>query len=178
MKNFYKVLSLMNFSEIELVKSSYRTLAKKYHPDTSHKNSEDRMVEINQAFEILGDPVSKCEYDKQLKEYLLKKSSGDLRSVEPENLNNKKPLGKRIFDNVNYAINSFVKHQNELARERENAYISGRDMSDWNLVHSYLRNIGPIRKGLGEALLERGLLKKVDEQLVPTEEFQRLRRSK
>lgn len=112
MKNFYEVLSLMNFSEIELVKSSYRTLAKKYHPDTSHKNSEDRMVEINQAFEILGDPVSKSEYDKQLKEYLLKESSSDLRSVEPEDLNNKKSLGKRISDNVNYAINSFVKYQN------------------------------------------------------------------
>lgn len=162
MKNYYEVLSLMNFSEIELVKSSYRTLAKKYHPDTSHKNSADKMVEINQAFEILGDSVSKSNYDKQLKKYLLEtnKSSSDSKRIEPETLNKKKPLGKRISDNVNYAINSFVKHQNELAREKENAYILGLDMSDWNLVHSYLRNIGPVRKGLGEALLERGLLKK------------------
>ncbi len=65
MQDFYKVLGVdRNASEKE-VKSAYRKLAKKYHPDTnSGKEAEQKFKEISEAYSVIGDPEKRKLYDK------------------------------------------------------------------------------------------------------------------
>ena len=62
--NYYLVLGLTNDSSQSEIKNQYRKLAKQYHPDRNKNSSEEKMAEINKAYEILSDKKLKIEYDK------------------------------------------------------------------------------------------------------------------
>ena len=50
----------------EEIKKNFRELAKKTHPDKTKDDSEEEMIKINKAYEILSDDVSKERYDRYL----------------------------------------------------------------------------------------------------------------
>ena len=62
--NYYTVLGLGSDATSEEIKTSYRKLAKEWHPDRKKMNSEKKMAEINQAYETLSDEKLRKEYDK------------------------------------------------------------------------------------------------------------------
>ena len=62
--NYYLILGLTNDSSSSEIKSQYRKLAKQYHPDRNKDSSEEKMAQINKAYEILSDKKLKAEYDK------------------------------------------------------------------------------------------------------------------
>ncbi len=69
-KDFYKILGVDENASQEQIKSAYRQLAKKYHPDT-HKNdkqAEERFKEISEAYAVLKDKEKRKKYD-QLRKY-------------------------------------------------------------------------------------------------------------
>jgi curved DNA-binding protein CbpA len=57
----YDVLQVQRTAMPEVVRAAYRALAWKYHPDTGAE--PDRMVPINDAWHILGNPVRRAAYD-------------------------------------------------------------------------------------------------------------------
>lgn len=64
-KKLYEVLELPNTASIDDVKSAYKKLALKYHPDKT-KNDEamaERFKEISNAYQVLSDPQKKQQYD-------------------------------------------------------------------------------------------------------------------
>lgn len=64
-KDFYKTLGVnSDVSEKDLTKA-YRSLARKYHPDANPNDSaaEDRFKAISEAYDVLGDPERRKEYD-------------------------------------------------------------------------------------------------------------------
>jgi len=65
MKNdHYKVLEVARDASAEDIQHAYRTLALVYHPDrNSAPEAAARMTAINQAWEVLGDPRRRSEYD-------------------------------------------------------------------------------------------------------------------
>lgn len=71
MVNYYKVLQVTDFAEIEVIQASYRALSKKYHPDVNANADPKIMVEINEAYEILKDKEAKKAYDEQLKSFIV-----------------------------------------------------------------------------------------------------------
>ncbi len=64
MKNYYFILGLNTFAHIQEVKRAYRKLALQFHPDKNPSaEAASIFVEVNEAYEILGDPQRKFEYD-------------------------------------------------------------------------------------------------------------------
>lgn len=70
MKNYYKILQVDEDASDEIIKVAHKSLVKKYHPDLNkgkdRKVYEKRIKEINEAYEILSDPILKMEYDRKL----------------------------------------------------------------------------------------------------------------
>src|SRR2546426_9553300 len=63
---YYDVLGVERSADEGELKSAFRKLAMKWHPDRnpSDKNSETRFKEINEAYEILKDPDMRSAYDR------------------------------------------------------------------------------------------------------------------
>ncbi len=64
-RDYYKILGVGRAATEKEIKSAYRKLAQKYHPDKNpnDKAAEDRFKEINEAYEVLGDPQKRAKYD-------------------------------------------------------------------------------------------------------------------
>jgi len=65
--NYYKALGVTRDATQEEIKNKFRELAKKTHPDKTKEDSEEEMVKLNKAYEILSDKESKEKYDRYLK---------------------------------------------------------------------------------------------------------------
>ncbi|MDA8355949.1 MAG: molecular chaperone DnaJ [Actinomycetota bacterium] len=61
-KDYYQVLGVSSTASAKEITKAYRQLAKRYHPD-ANPGSEDRFKEISSAYDVLGDPVRRKEYD-------------------------------------------------------------------------------------------------------------------
>ncbi|MGH9153093.1 MAG: molecular chaperone DnaJ [Acidimicrobiales bacterium] len=61
-KDYYRVLGVSEKASEKDVTSAYRRLAKKYHPD-ANPGAEDRFKEVSAAYDVLGDPAKRKEYD-------------------------------------------------------------------------------------------------------------------
>ncbi len=66
MRNPYEVLGVAKSATTKDIKSAFRKLAKKYHPDQNPDDpkAKDRFAAINQAYEILGDEKRRGEFDR------------------------------------------------------------------------------------------------------------------
>ena len=62
--NYYQLLDLPDNASTIDIKNQYRKLAKQYHPDRNKNSSEEKMADINKAYEVLSDKKLKTEYDK------------------------------------------------------------------------------------------------------------------
>ena len=62
--DYYLILGLANDASSFQIKTQYRKLAKKYHPDRNSESTEEKMAEINKAYEVLSNEKLKIEYDK------------------------------------------------------------------------------------------------------------------
>ena len=63
-KDYYKVLQLDPSAESEAIEAVYTRLSRKYHPDTSKDpHASERMKELNEAHDILGNPEKRIKYD-------------------------------------------------------------------------------------------------------------------
>jgi molecular chaperone DnaJ len=66
-KNYYLILGVGRGADIGQIKKAYRQIAKKYHPDISRSDSNERFRELQEAYETLADVEKRRQYDRLLK---------------------------------------------------------------------------------------------------------------
>jgi len=64
--DFYRVLGVSRESSDETIKKAYRKLVFEHHPDRNpdNKDAEAKIREINAAYEVIGDPEARRNYDR------------------------------------------------------------------------------------------------------------------
>ncbi|RYZ24713.1 MAG: J domain-containing protein [Chitinophagaceae bacterium] len=69
MTNCYKVLGVKDFASQEEIKTAYRKLSKKFHPDVNDQDKffEERFKEVQSAYEVLSDEYKRLLHDDALR---------------------------------------------------------------------------------------------------------------
>jgi len=64
-KDYYESLGVSRTASEGEIKKAFRKLAREYHPDVAKdkKKAEEKFKEINEAYEVLSDPVKRKKYD-------------------------------------------------------------------------------------------------------------------
>lgn len=65
-KDYYEILGIEHTASGDEIRNAFRKLARHFHPDKTGSNpeAENRFKEINEAYEVLGDPTKRQRYDK------------------------------------------------------------------------------------------------------------------
>ena len=119
MKNFYEELGIKQSATKNEIKSSYRSLVKKHHPDKG--GEKERFLAIQIAWETLNDPIKKEEYDKQF--FSSYYSSHEVNNNWEEKFNSKKNISsikdeevrtwiQNVYNPINRLINQIIKPLN------------------------------------------------------------------
>jgi hypothetical protein len=98
MVNYYKILKVSPEASTAEIKSAYRRLARKLHPDVSKaENAEEDFAIIAKAYEVLSNPDERAYFDKQIA-----KANGSIHNT----------------DSVFYSDNSHAQRLRQMAFER------------------------------------------------------------
>ncbi len=62
-KDYYQILGVDRGADEAEIKRAYRKLAQKHHPD-KESGSEEQFKQINEAYQVLGDPEKRAKYDR------------------------------------------------------------------------------------------------------------------
>ena len=64
-KDYYKILGVARAATDDEIRKAFRKLARQYHPDVARNKvqAEEKFKEINEAYEVLGDPEKRKKYD-------------------------------------------------------------------------------------------------------------------
>ena len=92
MKNYYDLLEVSHLASKEVIEKAYKTLVKKYHPDLQnddiHKQeAEQKMKEINEAYDIISNPEKRSSYDQELKNLELEQQKLHEKEIQQQSQN-------------------------------------------------------------------------------------------
>ena len=145
--NYYKDLGLtFTATKIE-IKAAYRSLAKKYHPDTG--GNKDKFLAIQIAWETLNDPIKKEIYDRKLiseeKNYFPKQEDLKSKIKYKQNSSNSQDINiklwiKDVYNPLNRSITQIIKDLNREIKELS------ADPYDENLMNDFCEYISLSRK--------------------------------
>ena len=97
--DYYKILGISKTATGKNIKTAYRKLARKFHPDLNpdNKESERKFKEINEANEVLSDPESRKKYDTYGKEWKQGEAHEKARKQQQQQ------SGQQDFSNEEYS---------------------------------------------------------------------------
>jgi curved DNA-binding protein CbpA len=65
--NYYLLLGIPQDADADTIRSAFRALARRYHPDAGEGSSAERFRELLIAYETLNDPTRRGDYDRILR---------------------------------------------------------------------------------------------------------------
>lgn len=119
MITYYEILEVSRTASKEVITKAYKVLVRKYHPDleqdeTKKEEMKQKMVKINEAYEILSDEEKRKKYDEKISmleeserlEEERKRSFQNKRKIQRENHNYNRNINiNEVVDNSDSVIN-------------------------------------------------------------------------
>ena len=120
-RDYYEVLGIPRTASTDDVKSSYRRLAREYHPDVTKENpkvAEEKFKELSEAYEVLADPEKRRRYD-QLGFPGVESDFGPqgftwqnfTHAGDIEDLFDSSPLFRQLFENFGMPFGGFPRRE-------------------------------------------------------------------
>lgn len=122
-KSYYSVLGLKPEATDKEIKQAYYSLSKKYHPDLNigDKNAESKILEINAAFEVLGNKAEREKYDDKMFPKIWEKNSFAY-DFKPEPEKTPDYTYRRVFKDLTYAPNWYRHAKGLHKRNRRHSF--------------------------------------------------------
>lgn len=95
--DYYELLQLSPNADTEIIESTFRHLAKKFHPDNSGLEDSDRFQQIVEAHRTLADPASRAGYDVRYQDYWNRKWKLASEASDRSTLDNDKVARERLM---------------------------------------------------------------------------------
>ena len=117
MKNYYSILGVTPDSSEAEIKTAFRKLARKYHPDVNPDGAE-LFIDITEAYETLSNKKKKLHYD-TINGFFKSSSGAEKQYTSPKKAQNEysKKDSNKNFTEPNYNKNNFSKKINEIFEE-------------------------------------------------------------
>jgi len=116
--NLYQILGVSKNASIEEIKSQFRKLALKFHPDKNKsKNSEIIFKEIILAYEILSDPLKRATYDNESDSQEGNKKHGQSESARKVWLRQLTTMGRELLK----LLQNYAQSMNERESQNRNS---------------------------------------------------------
>lgn len=136
-KDHYNTLGVIQDAEDIVIKAAYRALAQRYHPDKwtgSSAESTKRMSEINEAFDVLSDPVKKKQYSQSMASneyYESEEDSSNTRTEQDLNssLDSDWSAAVKYFPDLEEIINNLSKISKLLAQTYKVYLLENKEFS-------------------------------------------------
>ena len=140
MKNYYEILEVDRKASTEVIEKAYRALVKKYHPDLQEgekqKEYEEKMKEINEAYDVLTDDYKRTTYDEQIKNTTIQKE--DYEKLMKENMELRYEINKIATEIRNNNQSNNVRTQNNyynnFEQDDKNSYQTGNTISNMGRI--------------------------------------------
>ena len=130
MKNYYEILEVNPKASKEIIDKAYRVLAKKYHPDLHNgkrqQYAEQKIKEINEAYNVLSDEFLREQYDSELEKEIAKKYERYYQQRTQQNtstVNNKTKeddLAERMKKHKTGSIGAIIELLKQLIKDMKN----------------------------------------------------------
>jgi len=128
--DYYKILGVSKTASDMEIKSAFRKLARKFHPDLNpgSKDAEAKFKELNEANEVLSNPETRKKYDKYGKEWKHGEAYEQARSQQQQQYSSSQS-GQEDFSNQEYSdfFESFFGEGKSSYKQRNGPKFKGQD---------------------------------------------------
>lgn len=148
MKNYYKILEIDKDASPEIIKVAYKLLVKKYHPDLKEgkekKLAEEKIKEINEAYDVLSNSTKKTEYDQTILKDTF--SQEQYEAIINENISLKKELNyfKNIYSHTNnrstFTNSAYRRNMYDKAKTQNNTQKSQKTTTKYYNIKNNFNN--------------------------------------
>ncbi len=69
--DYYQILHVGRTAKQEEIKSAYRKLSRKYHPDNAGEQAREQFEKVQEAYAVLGEEEKRAAYDRKLESHAM-----------------------------------------------------------------------------------------------------------
>ena len=103
-RDYYEVLGVDRNASEDEIKSAFRKLAKKYHPDVSkEENAAEKFKEAQEAYAVLSDPSKRKQYDQFGHNAFNNNGAGGFSGFEGFDFGNMSDIFEDIFEGMGFS---------------------------------------------------------------------------
>jgi len=165
-RTLYEILEIAPTASPEVIKSAYRALAAKFHPDRNVSNDGDAFKLVSKAYEILSNPDKRADYDLRL---IHGEESLFLGVVDSDATKSIETVKRRNGSDTWCTIDEHVRRKGaELAEtnlqglQLSNLSLEGATLSGADLSHSSMQSVNLSKANLDSVICRNSKFHKVD----------------